>query len=150
MKTLRNETDRKELIERLEALRPDAQPLWGRMNLEQMLSHLVQSGEMPFVESAPDRSTPVSRSLFKVLSLYFLPIPKNIKTSPELDQQQQGRPPVGLEADKANVIASIELVGTMDVRGEYLAHPFFGKLSSVEWGRLGYKHIDHHLRQFGA
>jgi len=27
---------------------------------------------------------------------------------------------------------------------------FFGKLSGKEWGELMYKHIDHHLRQFGA
>jgi hypothetical protein len=29
-------------------------------------------------------------------------------------------------------------------------HSFFGKLSGAEWGRLMYKHIDHHLQQFEA
>ena len=28
-------------------------------------------------------------------------------------------------------------------------HSFFGRLSGDEWGRLMYKHLDHHLRQFG-
>jgi hypothetical protein len=29
-------------------------------------------------------------------------------------------------------------------------HAFFGKLSGREWGELMYKHIDHHLQQFGV
>ena len=29
-------------------------------------------------------------------------------------------------------------------------HGFFGKLNGQEWGRLVYKHLDHHLRQFGG
>jgi len=29
-------------------------------------------------------------------------------------------------------------------------HPFFGTLSADEWGKLTWKHIDHHLRQFGV
>ena len=29
-------------------------------------------------------------------------------------------------------------------------HPFFGKMTSDEWGNLGYKHLDHHLKQFGV
>lgn len=29
-------------------------------------------------------------------------------------------------------------------------HPFFGKLTSEEWDILQWKHMDHHLRQFGA
>ena len=27
-------------------------------------------------------------------------------------------------------------------------HPFFGKMTAEEWGMLGYKHLDHHLKQF--
>ena len=30
------------------------------------------------------------------------------------------------------------------------AHIFFGQLTSEEWSRLMYKHLDHHLRQFGV
>ena len=29
-------------------------------------------------------------------------------------------------------------------------HPFFGKLTPAEWDTLQWKHVDHHLRQFGA
>lgn len=29
-------------------------------------------------------------------------------------------------------------------------HPFFGRLTPAEWAVLTYKHLDHHLRQFGV
>ena len=29
-------------------------------------------------------------------------------------------------------------------------HPFFGRLSGKQWGETQYKHVDHHLRQFGV
>jgi hypothetical protein len=29
-------------------------------------------------------------------------------------------------------------------------HPFFGPLAPDEWSILMYKHLDHHLRQFGV
>jgi Protein of unknown function (DUF1569) len=29
-------------------------------------------------------------------------------------------------------------------------HAFFGQMKPVEWARLMYKHLDHHLRQFGG
>ncbi|MFD1127776.1 DUF1569 domain-containing protein [Paenibacillus provencensis] len=28
-------------------------------------------------------------------------------------------------------------------------HPFFGKLTSEEWSIGLYKHLDHHLKEFG-
>ncbi|HCN83736.1 MAG TPA: hypothetical protein DIT07_08950 [Sphingobacteriaceae bacterium] len=29
-------------------------------------------------------------------------------------------------------------------------HPFFGKMTQEEWDTLQWKHLDHHLRQFGV
>ena len=76
MRTIRNETDRSSLIDRLSKLKGDEKPLWGRMTLDQMMSHLVQAGELPFESNVPDRSTFMSRTFVKPLVLYVLPIPK--------------------------------------------------------------------------
>jgi hypothetical protein len=150
MKTLRDENCRAELISRLDALTPESKPEWGRMNVEQMLSHLVQAGELPFVASVPDRSSFLSRNVIKHLVLTVVPVPKGVETSPQLDQQQDGRKPLGFHTDKANVADSINKIGTLPTDQKCLAHPFFGKLSARQWSRIGYKHIDHHLRQFGV
>ena len=149
MKTLRDEKCRAALIERLNKLSPESKAVWGRMNVDQMMSHLVQSGELPFVATVPDRSSLFSR-VMKPLVLYLLPKPKEIKTSAEIDQQQDGRKPEGLDADRTRVIQEIDRLGTLHVDHECLYHPFFGKLSAKEWAVLGHKHIDHHLRQFGV
>lgn len=150
MKTIRDEKCRADLIGRIEALTPDSKPAWGKMNVEQMLSHLVQGDELPFVESVPDRSSFLSRSILKPLVLYVMPIPKEVPTSPAMDQQQDGRKPLGFETDKQLLIDSIHKVGTLDPGHKCLAHPFFGKMNAKQWGRLAYKHMDHHLRQFGV
>lgn len=150
MKTLRDEKCRAELVGRLDKLNAGAQPAWGRMNVEQMLSHLVQSGGLPFVASVPDRSNWMSRTLLKPLVLYVLPIPKEVKTSPEIDQQQDGRKPLGFETDKRELMGSMEKIGTLSPGHECLNHPFFGKMSAKQWATMAHKHIDHHLRQFGV
>lgn len=150
MKSLRNEECRRELTERLNNLTPNAKPNWGKMNVEQMLSHLVQSGELPFESSVPDRSSWLSRTLIKTLVLYVVPVPKEVKTSAEMDQQRKGRPPHGFDIDRTNLVESINKLGTIATDHRCLDHPFFGPMSANDWCRLGYKHVDHHLRQFGA
>lgn len=120
------------------------------MNIDQMLSHLVQAGDLPFVTSTPDRSSWVSRTLIKPLVLYVLPIPRDVKTSPQMDQQQDGRKPMGFDVDKGMVIEAINKLGALPADQKCLDHPFFGKMSARQWGMIAYKHVDHHLRQFGA
>jgi hypothetical protein len=150
MKSLRDEKCRAEIIRRIDKLTPDAKASWGRMSVEQMLSHLVQGNELPFVASVPDGSNFMSRNVVKPLMLYLLPIPKEIKTSAEMDQQQKGRPPAGFETDKTELIEGVNKIGTLPLDHDCLPHPFFGKLSVKEWGAIAHKHIDHHLRQFGV
>ena len=150
MKTIRNETDRAKLIERLNKLTGNETPVWGKMNVNQMMSHLVQGGELPFVASVPDRSTFMSRTIIKPLILYVLPMPKEVKISAEMDQQQKGRKPLGFETDRAVLIESMKKLGELSVDHKCLDHPFFGKMSAKDWANIAYKHIDHHLKQFGV
>ena len=150
MKSLRNEQCCEELIGRINTLSPDAKPAWGRMSVEQMLSHLVQAGELPFESSVGDRSSFMSRNVIKHLVLSVVPITKEVPTSPDMDQQQNGRPPEGCEVDRAKAIESIHKLGKLPLEQKCLDHPFFGPMSVKQWCRLAYKHTDHHLRQFGA
>ncbi len=150
MKTLRNEECRKALLSRIESLKGDEQPTWGRMTLDEMLSHLVQTGDLPFESTVPDRSNWISRTVIKPLMLYLLPMPMEVKVGPEMDQKRDGRAPLGFTVDKQKVAECINRLGSMSEGQEYLPHPFFGKLSAKQWGMIAHKHIDHHLRQFGA
>ncbi len=150
MRTLRNENDRRLLVERIGRLKSDDQPVWGKMTADQMMSHLVQAGELPFVESVPARSTFASRTFIKPLVLYVLPMPKEVKVSAELDQQQAGRKPQGLADDRETLIELTIKLGTLPVDHNCLDHPFFGRMNAKEWALIAHKHIDHHLKQFGV
>src|SRR5688500_12020272 len=104
MKTIRNDGERSALIERISKLRGDETPSWGKMTVNQMISHFVQAGEMPFEAKLPDNSTFASRKLIRPLILYVLPMPKEVNTSPEMNQQENGRPPQDFDADRKLVV----------------------------------------------
>lgn len=150
MPTIRDQKDRANLIERLNKLTGHESPAWGKMNVNQMVSHLVQAGELPFSVSLPDRSNFFSRTFIKPLILYVLPMPKEVKTSPEMNQQENGRKPLDLIMDKSLVIDSINKIGDLPVEHDCKHHPFFGKMNAKGWAVLAHKHIDHHLKQFGV
>ncbi len=150
MLTIRNKTDRTNLIDRLNKLTGDKKAAWGKMNVNQMVSHLVQAGDLPFLVSLPDNSNLISRIFLKPLILHVLPMPKDVKTSPEMNQQENGRKPLEFDEDRGLVIDSINKIGELKIEHDCKHHPFFGKMTAKEWAVLAYKHTDHHLAQFGV
>ncbi|MFM9904807.1 MAG: DUF1569 domain-containing protein [Pyrinomonadaceae bacterium] len=150
MPTIRNETERTKLIVRLNMLSGSETPKWGKMTVNQMMSHLVQTGELPFAASLPDKSSFMSRTLIKPLVLYVLPMPKEVKVSPDMDQQADGRKPQEFNSDRELAIDAINKIGTLPVHHPCQYHPFFGKFTAKEWAVIAHKHIDHHLKQFGV
>ena len=81
------------------------------------------------------------------LGIVVMPWPHGrLATSPELLQTQ---PSPSLESDRAELIRLIEKVAATNGAG-LGPHPMFGTLSPRLWGILAYRHLDHHLRQFGA
>jgi len=150
MPTIRNKTERTKLIERLNKLNGNETPLWGKMNIDQMMSHLVQGGELPFEATLSDKSTFSSRTFIKPLILYVLPMPKEVKIAADFDQQANGRKPVEFDADRAKLIELMNKLGDLPVDSECKYHPMFGKMTAKEWALIAHKHIDHHLKQFGV
>jgi len=150
MPIIRDQTERNVLIERLNRLTGEEKAVWGKMNVNQMVSHLVQSGEMPFSADLADRSNFFSRTVIKPLILYVMPMPKEVKTPPDFNQQENGRKPLDFEEDKKLVVDAINKIGELPVDQECKNHPFFGKMNAKEWAIITHKHIDHHLKQFGV
>jgi len=55
------------------------------------------------------------------------------------------------EVERSRLATLIDRVVQRGVaRTDGMIHPVFGRLKGEEWGRLVYKHLDHHLRQFGV
>jgi hypothetical protein len=150
MKTIRNESDRHQLIDRINKLSGIESPLWGKMNVNQMVSHLVQGGGLPFEASMPDRSTALYRSIVKPLILYVMQMPKEVKVSADFDQQANGRRPGEFEADRELLVSSLNKLGELSADYKCQYHPMFGSMNAKEWALLVHKHVDHHLKQFGV
>jgi hypothetical protein len=145
-KTLANARMRHELLDRLERLEPGATPLWGTMTAPQMLAHLADwmlmaKGELKVtLHNRPQRYPPL-----KQLLVYWLPFPKGIMTSPEL----VGREPLEWSIERAAVRQQVQSFENLNPKMIWPDHPVFGKMTPHAWCVFAYRHMDHHLRQFG-
>jgi hypothetical protein len=146
MPTLLDSADRDALLQRLRRLQPTSQPRWGRFTAPRMVCHLADSlrvalGDLPTkrVDTLP------SRTLVKWLVVYSpVPPPRGkIQTAPEMLTTA----PTTWAADVATVEGLVERLATKPTTA---AHPAFGPLTHGGWARLAWKHLDHHLRQFGC
>jgi hypothetical protein len=146
-KSLANVAGRKELLQRLSRLRPEAKPLWGRMTAPQMLAHvsdwmLMASGDLPVAgKKAVLRYAPI-----KQLVIYWLPFPKGVPTAREL----LTRAPAQWDAECDSMRERLDSFEKLYRKSEWPDHPIFGSISPRAWGVLGYRHTDHHFRQFGV
>ncbi len=147
MKTLWDESSRRELKDRLGHLQLDAQARWGRMNAPQMLAHLCSAMRMANGEiEVASKNLPIRYPPLKQLIVYWLPFPKGAPTAPELLTDEPGDWAEGI----ATLRAQIDAIGTRDRNAPWPIHPAFGKMTPKAWGVLGYRHIDHHFKQFGV
>jgi len=139
----------KECISRIEELTAETQPLWGRMDAAQMLSHCT---EVQMVANGKDLiGTPFIIKLFgglvKKMVLSEKPYPKNSRTHTQYIQTTDR----DFETEKNRLFEVVEQFANMDKEeAEAVVHPLFGKMSIEEKGWSSYKHLDHHLTQFGV
>lgn len=138
--------NRRALAARLDSLKHDQVPRWGRMSAAKMLSHLLEAYRMREGDLSIRRRFVPLRALVKYLALYVLPFPKGAPTAPEL----LARKPEAWDADLA-ALRSVILGCEAPPAGARVGdHPLFGTMTVKDWGVLLYKHTDHHFRQFGV
>ncbi len=138
------------LVSRLFQLMPDAQRRWGTLTAGQMLVHCadqlrVSRGDKPVTSlRVPGLLKPLLKWYFVTRFKQFKP---NMKTLYELDANGGMTPPVSFATDHA---ALLDLLQPSRYSPAGLDHPLFGHLSAQEFGEITWKHLDHHLRQFGV
>lgn len=147
MKSLFDPSALQEITSRLDKLTPDASRQWGKMNVSQMLAHCSNGVAMAMGTLNPKR-TFIGKSigpLFRSVYSNDKPFSKESPTSDEL------RVTIDCDFEKERTRLK-ELIIQFNNNGlEKVTkhpHPFFGPLTSPEWGIGMYKHLDHHFRQF--
>jgi hypothetical protein len=123
---------------------------WGKMSPAQMLAHCSKGLEMATGELRPKRVL-IGRIIGRMVKRVVLgddkPMMRNSPTAKEL-LVEDGHD-FTVEKERLNgLIGRIAGVGPAGCTSH--PHAFFGRLTPEEWGILIYKHLDHHLRQFGA
>jgi hypothetical protein len=149
MRSLFEAAARASISDRLNALPPSAVRQWGKMDVAQMLAHCsaaleVGTGDRPRKQAFIGKIfAPFVRSSL----LGDKPFGKDSPTDPTFivgDTRD-------FASEKQRLLGLVERFcqGGASEAGKHI-HSFLGRISGDEWGVMMYKHLDHHLRQFGA
>lgn len=149
MASLFNETDVQTLFARINSLNQNSAPIWGKMNVGQMLTHCQRTFEVALSELKLKRG--LIGFLFGGIAKKNMagdkPFKRNLPTAPQFVVKDNR----DIEKEKQNLISKIEKFRRLNQKElEATAHPFFGKMTIKEWDTLSWKHLDHHLQQFGV
>jgi len=145
MKSILDRSTSEDVLGRIASLKATQKPQWGQMTVEQMLKHCQQ----PFIFKS---RSPKKRSLKRQLITWFykpmmynskpfrkhLPVPKAYR----VDQTD------GFDIERQRLATLIESFDHQTT--SFPEHAIFGVLTPKQWGIGMFKHLDHHLRQFGV
>jgi hypothetical protein len=139
-----------EVKERVAQLRSDSERQWGTMNPAQVLDHCCRGFEMAAGQIRPPRAM-IGRILGPIIKPLALknddPMRKNSPSAKELLVQEER----DFDAERERLRGLVDrFVATGPTGCTAYPHSFFGRLTPEEWAILLYKHMDHHLRQFGV
>ena len=150
MKNLFEAATVREVKERLAQLRPDSKRLWGTMTAAQAEAHCSSGMEWAVGDSFPPRmflGRIIGRFVKPMLLGNEKPMRRNSATVKSLVVQDER----DLETERERLCGLIDRFAAGGPAGcTKHPHSFFGQLTPEEWAILAYKHLDHHLRQFGV
>ena len=150
MKSVFNKADVAELTDRINQLTPQTKQLWGKMSVGQMLAHCNIAYEMVYTNKHTKPGF-FMRLLLKTVVKSTVcgdrPYKKNLRTAPAFLIIG----PKDFYTEKARLVGYLtqtQQLGEAHFDGKESLS--FGKLSITEWNTMFYKHLDHHLEQFGV
>jgi hypothetical protein len=150
MKNLFDAARVQEVKQRIARLRPDSQRQWGKMNAPQALAHCSRGLELASGDRRPPRVL-LGRIIGPIIKPKVFgndePFRRNTPTVKGLVIQDDR----DLAEESARLYGAIDRFVAAGPKGcTTHPHSFFGPLTPAEWAILMYKHLDHHLRQFGV
>jgi hypothetical protein len=150
MKNLFEETTAKDIKGRIERLGPKSERHWGKMNAAQAMAHCAKTMEWAVGDSYQPRMF-IGRIVGPLVKSKVLkdeqPMGRNAPTAKSLEVTNECE--LGKECQRLRGLIDRFAAGGPQGCTKH-PHTFFGPLTPEEWARLMYKHLDHHLRQFGV
>jgi hypothetical protein len=150
MKNVFASNDCAELIRRIDSLSPATSPRWGKMSAAQMLAHCNVTYELVYTQKHPKPN-------FFVKWLLRVMVKGGVVNEKPYAKSKMTAPMFIITGDKDFVAEKSRLIEyinqTQALGREHFAGKeshSFGVLSAQEWNNMFYKHLDHHLQQFGV
>ncbi len=149
MNSLFDPATAQEIQKRIASLQINSPRMWGKMDVAQMMAHCNVS-----LEAATGKIHPKRTLIAKLIGGFMhkmltddKPMDKNLPTNPTyvmVDEKE-------FEKEKSRFIALVKQFSEGGEAGVTQSpHAFFGKITPMQWSSGTWKHLDHHLRQFGA
>ncbi len=139
-----------EILERIEQLTPNSQPIWGKMNVSQMLKHVNMA-----LKTATGEITTKTSFMMKLFApLIKREVMKKAPYKPGLPTAKEfltHSSVADFEQEKQALLTTFnKFINAGEAGVEGRKHPAFGKLTPYQWGFSQWKHFNHHLSQFGV
>jgi hypothetical protein len=138
---------KQEIEARINKLTSQSLPKWGKMNVAQMLAHLQE----PMAIALDGKSVKVNWLMKMIFPLFKSklwddqPYKQNLPTSPSFITYGSEK---DFEKEKQGLLIMVSRFSEANILSD--RHPVFGKLTKENWSKATWKHIDHHLQQFGV
>ena len=146
MKNLFNIAEKQEIVNRINALTVDSKGLWGKMTVAQMFKH--NTLPMRVALTNPKAKRGLMGKIFGPMIKGAVVGPKLFKKSGFTPKEFKVDTQEDFDTQKANLMELIKQFTPENVSDK--SHPMFGLMTDAEWGQGQYKHLDHHLTQFGV
>ena len=149
MQSLFDNQTHEEVLKRIDALTNNSTPKWGSMNVRQMLKHCQRPLQFANGKLGLDKPNAFMRLVFKLYKSKMYnddPWNQNIPTVKEFLVTETD----SFETEKRMLLTEIHDFENKATNLHWPEHPAFGHFSTSQWGQMQYKHLDHHLRQFGV
>ncbi len=137
------------MVSRIDQLSNTTTAQWGRMDVAQMLAHCAEVQEV-MNGTKELKNTPLMLRIIKGMVrkavVNKVPYKKKSGTHP---QYIKSKTTPDFDQMKNELLAALSFDQQLSQEeAEAIVHPLFGKMTQSERGIAGWKHMDHHLRQF--
>jgi len=147
MKSLLTAEGHNEITNRISKLSESSERQWGKMTVGQMAWHCQYPLKLAIKNKAnTSKGNWFIKTFFKKSLYNDKPWRKGLPTSPELKAKE----PKDFKSESELLKTLVDDFHALKDRDIWYPHPMFGRFTPEQWGQLQYKHLDHHLKQFGV
>ncbi len=150
-KSIFNREDLEEIKLRISKISPQCERKWGKMNAAQMFRHCDQILQVGLGIIILPKISPIIKCI-GIFTKYEMKvfnngIPPNMPTFAKVITTEN----CNFEKSKSQLLATLDDFVARGLKNNLLSeHPLFGKMTQQDWGFMEYKHLHHHLKQFGV